>query len=204
MASSSVKQPCIKCDQGFVTNMCIGCQKWFCNKHYNEHQEELTKEMDDITQKHDELHSHSTIESIDSVNPILVRINKWEQESIDRIRAVANEARTKLKQSLDKIKEETKATLSQVANELKSSPESEDYIEIDLKRWMDRLGSLKQRLLNTTEIELYGDTHDDTDASMIRLIRINIHRIVSKLMRISLLILHYLKHSSKSSVYFCL
>jgi hypothetical protein len=185
MASAIERKPCVKCDKGFGKNLCGGCQQWFCKIHYNEHQEELTKEMDDITQKHDELHSHLTIESIDSENPLLVRINKWEQQSIDRIRAVANEARTDLKQALDQFKKEIKTSLSQVVDQLIPSRESEDYTEIELKRWMYQLESLKQRLLNPTQVELYGDTHDDTDALMITLIRLNIHRIVSKLMRIS-------------------
>jgi hypothetical protein len=127
MASASVKQPCIKCDKGSGKLVCIGCQQYFCNKHYNEHQEELTKEMDNVTQKNDELLSHSTMESIDSEHPVLVRINKWEQQSIDRICAVANEARTDLKLALDQFKPDIKTSLNQVADQLKPSRENEDY-----------------------------------------------------------------------------
>jgi predicted nucleic acid-binding Zn-ribbon protein len=190
MASASVKQPCIKCDKGFGRNMCSGCQQWFCNKHYNQHQEELAKEMENVTQKHDELHSHLTMESMGSEHPLLVRINEWEQRSIDRIRAVTNEARTKLKQSLDQVKQEIKTSLSQVADQLKSSRENEDYTEIDLKIWMNKLESLKQHLLNPPEIELHGDTQAETNASTIKLIGVKAPRIVSRLMRITPLTLH--------------
>jgi predicted nucleic acid-binding Zn-ribbon protein len=180
MASASVKQPCVKCDKGFGKNMCIGCQQWFCNKHYNEHQEELAKEMENVTQKHDELHSHLTMGNMGSEHPLLVRNNEWEQQSIDRIRAVTNEARTKLKQSLDQVKQEIKTSLSQVADQFKSSRENEDYTEIDLKCWMDQLESLKQRLLNPPEIELHGDTQAETNASTIKLIELKFYQGPSK------------------------
>jgi hypothetical protein len=182
MASAIERQPCIKCDKSFGKNMCIGCQQWFCNIHYNQHQEELAKEMDNVTQKHDELHSHLTVENMDSEHPLLLRIYKWEQQSIHRIHIVANEVRTKLKQSLDQIKKETKASLIQVAEQLKTSRISEDYTEMELKRWMDQLECIKQRLLNPLEIELCGDTQDDTNASIIRYIELKIHRILGKFM----------------------
>jgi uncharacterized protein (UPF0210 family) len=126
MASASVKQHCVVCDQGCDTNICIGCQKWYCNKHYNEHQEELVKEMNDITKKHDELHSHVTMDNMDSGHPLLVRINTCEQQSINRIHTVANDVRTYLKQSIDQVKKEIKTSLSPVADQLKPSRESED------------------------------------------------------------------------------
>jgi predicted nucleic acid-binding Zn-ribbon protein len=172
MASAIARQPCGKCDKGVGKLICGGCQQWYCNKHYNEHQEELVKEMDDIAKKHDELHSHLTMDNMNIEHPFLVRTNEWEERSIHRIRTAANEARTKLKQSLDQIKEETKALLSLVADELKSGRESEEYTEVELKRWMDELETLKQHLLNPPEIELHSDTQDDTDASMIRLIKL--------------------------------
>jgi hypothetical protein len=112
--------------------------------------------------------------------PFLVRINTWEERSIDRICAVANEARTDLKRALDRVKKENNTSISQVADQLKISCRSEDYTEIDLKSWMDQLESLKQRLLNQTQIELYGDTHDDTDASIIRLIELKFFQGRSK------------------------
>jgi hypothetical protein len=138
MASASVKQSCAKCDQGFRRNMCSGCQKWFCNKHYNEHQEELAREMNDVTKKHDELHSHLTIDNMDREHPLLVRINNWEQRSIDRIRAVTNEARTKLKQSLDQLKQEIKTSMNQVADHLKTSRENQHYTEIGVAVIIDQ------------------------------------------------------------------
>jgi hypothetical protein len=99
---------------------------------------------------------------------------------------VANEARKELKQVHDQFKKEIDTSLSQVADQLKSSRENHDYTKIDLELLIDQLEGLKQRLLSAPEIEPYGNTETETNASTIRLIGLKAPRIVSKLMRISL------------------
>ena len=47
---SNVKQPCIKCDKDGDIAVCSGCQQQFCIKHFIEHQQELTIQMDHIGQ----------------------------------------------------------------------------------------------------------------------------------------------------------
>jgi hypothetical protein len=125
MASAIERQLRSKCNRGFGKSMCSGCEQYFCNIHHNEHQEELAKEMDNVTQKHNELHSFLTVDNTDSEQSSLVRIKKWEETSIHRIHAVANEARTTLKQLLDQFKKEIKTSLSQVTEQLKLSCTSE-------------------------------------------------------------------------------
>jgi hypothetical protein len=93
---------------------------------------------------------------------------------------VANEARIKLKESLDQIKDEILKSSSQVADELQTSHASEDYNEIELKRWMKQLQSLKQCLLSPPEIELYGDTENHMNASIIRSIQIKVNQAPRK------------------------
>jgi hypothetical protein len=63
---------------------------------------------------------------------------------------------------------------------LKTSHESEDYTEIELKRWMKQLQSLKQRLLNPPEIQLCGDTENVTNTSIIRFIQLKVKQAPSK------------------------
>ena len=36
--------------------------------------------------------------------------------------------------------------MSRLTNELQSSRESEDYIELDLKKWIDQLSTIRQNL----------------------------------------------------------
>ena len=56
MASASLPNPCVKCSKGRAQILCSGCQQWLCFKHLNEHRQELSHEMDHLTQQHDELH----------------------------------------------------------------------------------------------------------------------------------------------------
>jgi hypothetical protein len=79
MAAAIERKLCVKCDNSSGKAMCSCCRKWFCNKHFNEHQEEMAKEMDNVTQKQDELLTYLPMDDVDSEHPLLVRINKWEQ-----------------------------------------------------------------------------------------------------------------------------
>jgi hypothetical protein len=52
---------------------------------------------------------------------------------------------------------------------------------MELKQWLDKLNKLTQQLHNLTLIELSGDTLNDTNLSMVRLIESKVHRTFSKL-----------------------
>jgi hypothetical protein len=82
--SVAFRQQCIMCDQHLGKILCSGCQRCFCKTHYNQHQEERVKQIDDITQKHGEFVSQLTAKDMDNNHPLLERINRWERLSIDR------------------------------------------------------------------------------------------------------------------------
>ena len=83
MASASLPNPCVKCPKGRAQTMCSGCQRWFCLKHLLEHRQELSREMDYLSQQHDELHQ-DLISTNDDQHPLFIRIHKWEQRSIEK------------------------------------------------------------------------------------------------------------------------
>jgi hypothetical protein len=141
--------------------------------------------MNNVSKTQNDLQSHLTAKTMASEHSFFLCINEWEQRSISRIQEVANEVRTKLKQSFGRIKEDINISLSQAANEIQLDYERKDHTEIELKRWMDQLENLKQRLQNPPGIELCDDTQVDTNASIIKLIELKIHPTVSKLMRIT-------------------
>ncbi|CAF3863153.1 unnamed protein product, partial [Rotaria sp. Silwood1] len=53
MASTNMKQICAKCNKGGGIAMCHGCQQSFCTKHFVEHRQELSQQIDHIGQEHD-------------------------------------------------------------------------------------------------------------------------------------------------------
>jgi hypothetical protein len=202
MASAIVRKPCVKCQKHLSKDICVGCLQSFCREHYDEHRLEIASEMHDVSQKLDEFQAYLAMENMYSEHPLILRINEWEQRSISRIQEVAENVRTKLKQSLDEVKEVTKTSLSQVADELEISRVRADYTEIELKSWMNQLEGLKQQFKDPSKFELYGDIQDDTNASIIRLIKLKTHQTVGKLMPRTRFALHCINNSLKTSLTF--
>jgi hypothetical protein len=166
-ANTIQKKPCSKCDKGSGIFTCDGCQQSFCRKHSDEHRQELATLMDNVGQEHDVLQRDINREA--GVHPLLSRIDAWERESIDKIQQVANQARVDLNQLINQKKQELKTTMTKLTNELQSSRESEDYTELDLKKWIDQLNDFRQDLaqsINTYLIE------EEDQRSVIRLIKV--------------------------------
>lgn len=71
MASSSNRQPCIKCPKGLGITTCGGCEQWFCTKHFTEHRRELGTEMEHVGQEHDLLQRvESTRSEVNYIPPL--------------------------------------------------------------------------------------------------------------------------------------
>ncbi len=167
MASAATKKTCAKCNKGGGTAMCYGCEQAFCTKHFIEHRQELSQQMDNIGQEHDVLRRDLTHEQ--GTHALLARINQWEQESIAKIQTTAKSARTHLQQLLNKAKNNLKTSVSKMTEELQSSRESDDYTELDIKKWTNQLQELRDMLDNPTTIDV--DYENDT-RSVISLIKV--------------------------------
>ena len=161
MASASQPNLCAKCPKGRAQTMCSGCQQWLCFKHLVEHRQELSHEMDHLTQQHDELHQ-DLISTNDDQHPLFIRINKWEQRSMERIRQVADEVRENVKEHLNTNKRKLQRSLDEITDELRSSRENEDYTETELQNWLNQLRELRQQLFQPSTIEM---SHDGDDLS---------------------------------------
>ena len=159
MASTSQPNVCVKCPKGRAQTMCSGCQLWFCLKHLNEHRQELSREMDHLTQQHDELHQ-DLISTDDDQHPSFIRINNWEQRSIERIRQVARDVRQSVKEHLNTNKRKLQRSLNEITTELRSSRENEDYTENELQRWLNQLKEIRQQLFQSSTIEINHDGDD--------------------------------------------
>lgn len=169
MATAAVtqKKPCSKCDKGGGIFTCDGCQQSFCRKHSDEHRQELAIQMDSLGQELDVFQRDINRDA--DVHPLLSGIDMWERESINKIQQVAEQARADLDQLMNKKKQELKTTMGKLTNELQSSRESEDYTELDLKKWINQLNELRQELEQSTNTYLV----DEADRrSVIRFIKV--------------------------------
>ena len=168
MASATAKKTCAKCDKGGGTAMCYGCEKAFCTKHFIEHRQELSQQMDNIGQEHDVLHRDLTNEQ--GTHPLLDCINQWEQESITKIQVAAEVARVDLQQLLKKAKSNLKTSVTKMTEELQSSRESDDYTEVDIKKWTNQLQELRKMLNSPSTISI---DYENNTRSVIRLIKVS-------------------------------
>ena len=168
MASVTTKKTCAKCNKGAGIAMCHGCEQSFCTKHFIEHRQELSLQMDNVGQEHDVLCRDLTNEQ--GTHPLLDRINQWEQESIIKIQVAAEMTRADLQQLLKKAKSNLKTSVTKMTEELQSSRESDDYTEVDIKKWTNQLQELRKMLESPLTISI---NYEYDSRSVIRLIKVS-------------------------------
>jgi hypothetical protein len=154
-ASAKRKEMCIICSPKQVTavTICKGCLKELCRKHFNEHRDILSKDLQGVFDLHDTLLEELQIKTDRPSKPtengearaILKQINEWEKTTIKHVSETANEARTDIerlfsrKLQLDQLKQR----ISGITEELKQQQESESFVEIDIDQWTKQLKQLK-------------------------------------------------------------
>ena len=168
MASAISRQACLKCEKGLGITTCGGCQQWFCTKHFVEHRQELAIQMDQIGQEYDGFQRDFIEEN--STCPLLTRINRWEQQAIDKIKTAAEEARIYLQQHIGHTKDQIKQSLRQLTNHLQASRDADDFTEIELDRWIKQLQEFRILLNKPTDIEIFHDNQQTE--SIIHLIQL--------------------------------
>jgi len=168
MASATTKRTCATCNKGGGTAMCHGCEQSFCTKHFIEHRQELSQQMDNIGQEHDLLRRDLTNEQ--AIHPLLARINQWEQESITKIQTAAESARTDLQQLLNRAINNLKTSVNEMTEKLQSSRDSDDYTELDIKKWTNQLQEFRKMLDNPTTVNI---DYENDIRSVIRLIKVS-------------------------------
>src|SRR5579871_3599164 len=132
----ATKTSCATCGKvaGFFT--CRGCQKDFCKRHVAEHQQELSKQLDELTLDHDQFRQNLTEQTKEPrQHPLMKQIDEWEQQSIKKIRDVANDVRKQVHNLIKQHITELAEDLTKIAQELRKAREDDDFYETDLQQW---------------------------------------------------------------------
>lgn len=166
--AAAMKKPCVKCEKGGGVTSCDGCLQSFCIKHIVEHRQELAVEFDTLAQEHDVFRRDLIQDNL--THPLFVRINEWEQESVTKIRVAAEAARADLRELLDGIKTDLKKSVGQIAADMQSCHELEDYTEADLIKWKKRLNNLHNILETSIKIEIIDDESPASSLFMIKVV----------------------------------
>ena len=105
----------------------------------------------------------------DDAHKLLSFVSDWEQNSIMKIQAAAEQARMDIRKYLDYNKQQMQISRGRVTDELKSCRQSDDYTEIDLKKWLKQMIEIREMLDKPSNIRI----SDDNDLqSVIHLIQV--------------------------------
>lgn len=167
MATGAQQKPCVECKNGMV--ICNGCENRFCHPHFDEHLQEIQKRMDQVVQEHDQL--VDTLNSSATASELLSQINEWEQQSFEKIKDAARQARIHLQKSLDHKKDQLMVLLRYTAEQLESSQASKAYTEKDLNRWLQQLEELRKISERPIDMEIVKDNAIHASVSMIKVVR---------------------------------
>jgi hypothetical protein len=158
---------CVVCMKGRGTFKCEGCSRIFCLKHSINHRHELIQKLEEIELTRDliyEIFIQQTEQHL-----LMNQIDQWEQKSIAKIHQTAEEARNKVLEETINLEQK----LKDITDQLRQAHEEDDFIEIDLDQWTQKLDELEKKLINSKTIFV-----EENSTSLVRKIRIE-HENVS-------------------------
>jgi hypothetical protein len=139
------------------------------------HRERLTKQMEKVYSYHDRIQQLITDDTkLFSNQPLLKKIDEWEQESILKIQQTANNVRQELKDVLTKHTIEMEEIFSQISQELKKVRVENNYIETDIQTWKTKLHQLKKDIQTPKTIHIEQDKQINSFINKIKLCQLSI------------------------------
>lgn len=149
---------------------CRGCSENFCLRHTGVHREQLQKLMDEILQNYDQFRQNLQGQSVEQRQEILTeQINRWEEQSLEKIRQLARDTRQQLVRIVRDQNENLKAKLAQLKEQIDLARQDGGFYENDLKDWTDRLEQLRRYFLEQQNVQI-----DQTSGSMSFIPRISL------------------------------
>ncbi|CAF1178791.1 unnamed protein product [Didymodactylos carnosus] len=134
-------------------NICGGCEKRFCNKHYKVHREEIDRQFDDVCVEHGSLleNLNTRLSAKSSASSLIQKILEWENETIDKVRETAKNAKDKIEKFLNNDKDMLKNEFETFTAELKLKQSTSEYDEIDIDEWKKKLDALKKQIQKSSK-----------------------------------------------------
>ena len=159
MATATGKSRCITCGKEKAILKCGGCSQDFCYNHFGDHRQELYKQLEEVEVNRDLFRQILTEQTAKpQKHPLIQQIDKWERDSIKKIRQTAEEARQILLQHTTGHIKQIEIKLNKLTNQLKQSREENDFFETDLRQWNEQLTQLTNELNKPSNIALRQDS----------------------------------------------
>ena len=143
MASESERTVCVSCNKEKLTYPCGGCLKRYCLHDLTKHRADLTQQLDQIQNDHDQFRQNLNDDKSNSKkHPSIERIDQWEKDSIEKIKQTAQQCRDKWinysNHSLPKIEKK----LNDIAKQIEDMYRETEFSETDLNLLNLRLQKL--------------------------------------------------------------
>jgi len=153
MTAVNNKMQCITCGKDKVTYECRGCLKNFCLNHLNEHNQELSKQLDEIEDQHNQFRQTLTEKKIDPEKHALFKqIDQWETESILQIKQTANETRNSLLECIHEHITVIETKFKELTTNIKQIRTENDFNEININELQRKLGELENQFVQPKNI----------------------------------------------------
>ena len=123
--------------------------------------------MDDLYEKYDRL--QRDLNENHRHHPYLSDINAWERRSMQRIQAIAEDARQILRRQTESSEYQVRELFPGVMAEIQVHENAKDFDEIHLKRWTQQLLELRQLLDKPSNLSLVEEPSSATSIGLIRL-----------------------------------
>lgn len=133
MTSESERTVCVSCNKEKLTYVCGGCLKRYCLHDLTRHRADLTQQLDQIQNDHDQLRQNLIDDKSNAIkHPSIERIDQWEKYSIEKIKEIAQQWRDKWmdysNHSLGKIEKK----LNDLAKQIEDIHRENEFSETDL------------------------------------------------------------------------
>ena len=158
MATATPANPCFTCGKLTGRVKCEGCSKIFCLNDFEGHQQELSKQLEEVEVIRDLFRQSLTEKITDSrKHPLIEQIDEWENESIDKVRQTAEEVRQILTKHTAELNTKLEDRLSKLTNQLRQSREAKDFFETELNQWKEELKQMKNELVKPSSVTIRQD-----------------------------------------------
>lgn len=161
--------PCVSCNVMVGVFSCQGCKDNFCLDHTCEHRRFLRKSMDDISDNCDELLNTIQGEREKSRSTLMEEIERWEQQSIEKIRQLAVETRKQVSTNIQNDSDHVIEQIEILKQKLDDARQDDGFFENDLKQWEQSLDELQHLCKPGRAMQIIEDNDSNTFISVISL-----------------------------------
>ena len=143
---------CPNCDKQEGIVPCLGCKKVFCLKHFQNHRQNLSVELENVVSRRNMLQEDYFTTVAETFDPTKLgawnTIDEWEQGIKEQARRIADEARQQLdlyfKQSCAQIEKK----LNKITETIQQKMERENFMEEDIEKLTNQLDQIEDDIRN--------------------------------------------------------